>query len=155
MPIYSLNDNGIIPDSNTSFYNIEDENLSLYEKKKTAKGKIFVRNNLHNKTNNIVDSLSSILLKYPENIRHEIGNDVISFFVINNIFVVETENYVVSDAYSYDIDKNIFKNINTKPFYKEKKSINPYLDAFINPWYDEKNKRIFLVFLKTENNSIS
>ena len=68
MPIYSLNDNGIIPDSNTSFQKLDEKEISLYDKKKTSTGKIFVRNNLHNKINNIVDSLSSIFLKYPENI---------------------------------------------------------------------------------------
>jgi hypothetical protein len=153
--MYSLNDSGIIPDSNTSFQKINDADISLYEKKKVTEGKIFVRNNSYNVTRNIVDSLSSIFLKYPLDVRNEVGDSVISFFVINNIFVIETKNYVISDAYSYDINTNVFKNINSAPFYKKKGEINPYLDVFVNPWYDEKNQRIFLIFLKTNNNSLS
>jgi hypothetical protein len=155
MTIYSLNDNGIIPDSNTSFQKIDDGNVSLYDKKKTIKGKIFVRNNLHNVTRNIFDALSSIFFKYPKNVREEVEEGVIGFFVIDNIFVIETDNYVISDAYSYDIDNNVFKNINSAPFYKKKNEISPSLDVFINPWYDEKSQKIFLVFLQTGNNSLS
>jgi hypothetical protein len=155
MTMHSLNDSGIISNSNTSFQKINDSNISLYERKKITEGKIFVRNNLYNVTGNIVESLSSIFLKYPVDVKNEVEDSVISFFVINNIFVIETENYVISDAYLYDIETNAFKNINSYPFYKRKNEISPYLNVFVNPWYDEKNERMFLVFLKTENNSLS
>jgi hypothetical protein len=150
-----LNDGGLIPNSNTIFQERESQEVSLYEKKNVVQGKIFVRNNYHGKTSNIVDTLSSIFFKYPSIVKDEVESKSLKFFLINNIFVIETENYVVSDAYSYDIDTNIFKNINTKPFYKKKGEVNPYLDVFINPWYDEKFQRVFLVFLTTQNNSLS
>ena len=153
--IPSLSDGGLIEGSNTSFEERNIEEVSLYEKKNVTHGKIFVRNNYYNKSNNIVDALSSIFFKYPVDLRNEVESKSIKFFIVNNIFIIETENYVVSDAYSYDIEKNVFKNVNTKPFYKQKGEITKYLDVFINSWYDEKYKRVFLAFLTTENNSLS
>ncbi len=150
-----LNDGGLISNSNTVFKEKESQEISLYEKKNVIQGKIFVRNNYHEKTRNIVDTLSSIFIKYPSIVKEEVENKSLKFFLINNIFVIETENYVISDAYVYDIETNVFKNTNTKPFYKEKGKINPYLDVFVNPCYDEKFQRVFLVFLITENNSLS
>lgn len=151
----SLNDGGLIPNSNTAFEDFEMLDVSLYEKKNTVQGKIFVRNNYHNKVENIVDSLSSVFIKYPKDLVEEVESKSIRFFVIDNIFIVETENYVVSDAYSYDIANNDFKNTNTKPFFIKKGESNKYLDVFVNSWYDEQTERIFLVFLKTELNSLS
>jgi len=150
-----LNDGGLISNSNTVFKEKESQEISLYEKKNVIQGKIFVRNNYHEKTRNIVDTLSSIFVKYPSIVKEEVENKSLKFFLINNIFVIETENYVISDAYVYDIETNVFKNTNTKPFYIKKGQINPYLDVFVNPCYDEKFQRMFLVFLTTENNSLS
>jgi hypothetical protein len=151
----SLNDGGLISDSNTKFKDFEINNVSLYEKRNEVLGKVFIRNNFHNSIYNIVDALSSVFIKYPDNIVKEIEDKVIKFFVIDNVFVVETENYVASDSYIYDINLNSFKNTNTKPFYKKKVGIDKYLDSFINPWYDEKYKRLFLVFINTLENSLS
>jgi hypothetical protein len=151
----SLNDGGLIPNSNTAFEDFEMLDVSLYEKKNTVQGKIFVRNNYHNKVENIVDSLSSVFIKYPKDLVEEVESKSVKFFVIDNIFIVETENYVVSDAYSYDITTNNFKNTNTKAFFIKKGETNKYLDVFVNSWYDEQTERIFLVFLKTELNSLS
>lgn len=150
-----LNDGGLISESNTFLQERESRNYSLYQRKNVIDGKIFVRNNYHGKTNNIVDALSSVFLKYPNAIREEVKNNSLKFFLINNVFVIETDNYLVSDSYSYNIETNIFKNANTKPFYKEKGQIHPYLDVFLNPWYDEKSQRLFLAFLTTENNYLS
>ena len=128
-----LNDGGLISNSNTVFKEKESQEISLYEKKNVIQGKIFVRNNYHEKTRNIVDTLSSIFVKYPSIVKEEVENKSLKFFLINNIFVIETENYVISDAYVYDIETNVFKNTNTKPFYIKKGKINPYLDVFVNP----------------------
>ena len=150
-----LNDGGVVPDSNTEFIQKDIDDVSLYNKKNITHGKIFVRNNFYNRISNIVDSLSAVFLKYPKEVVYEIENKSIKLFVINKIFVIETENYVISDTYEYVVDKNAFKNKNTKPFYIQKLGINKFLDDFINPWYDEDNKRIFIVFLKTINNTLS
>lgn len=152
---YGLDDGGILLNSNTKFDNREVNNVSLYEKRNINQGKIFIRNNFHNKITNITDSLSTIFIKYPSYVVEEIKDKVLRLFIINNIFVIETENYVISDSYDYDIENNIFKSKNNQPFYNRKEGINKFLDAFINPWYDEKNKKVFLVFLKTIVNSLS
>lgn len=152
---YKLNDGGILLGSDTSFEERDINNVSLYEKKNIAQGKIFIRNNFYNKTENIKDSLSSIFIKYPSYVVDEIDGKCIKLFLINNIFVIETENYVISDSYDYDLNLNVFKNTNSKPFYNEKKGFNKFLDTFVNPWYDEKTKKVFLVFIKTLENSLS
>lgn len=152
---YNLNDNGIILDSETSFENRELNNVSLYDKKNVNGGKIFIRNNFYNKTENIKDAFSSIFIKYPSYVTEEIKDKCIKLFLIENVFVIETENYVISDSYNYDISTNKFKNTNAKPFYTKKKGFNKFLDTFINPWYDDKNKKMFLVFIKTLENSLS
>jgi hypothetical protein len=150
-----LTDFGIIANSNTEFQNLEKNNVSIFEKRKTIVGKIFVRNNIYNKVDNIVNTLSTIFLKYPKNIVSEIENKVVSFFVKNNIFIIETENYVVSDSYDYEIDLDIFRNNRTKPFYEKKEGVGKILDNFVNLWFDDENNKIFLVFLKTLENSLS
>lgn len=151
----SLNDGGSIPDSDTEFIQRNINNVSLYEKKNVSLGKVFVRNNFYNKVSNIKECLSAIFLKYPDDVVYEVENKAIKLFVTNKIFVIETENYVISDTYNYIINKNEFKNNNTKPFYIKKEGLNKFLDDFVNPWFDEKNKRVFIVFLKTVNNSLS
>ena len=152
---YSIDDGGVIPNSNTTFKDRSSNVVSLYEKKNVNQGKIFVRNNFYNKITNIKDSLSSVFLKYPSYVCDEIEDKCIKLFLIDNIFVIETENYVVSDRYVYDLNSNRFKTGNNQPFYRKKEGINKFLDTFINPWYDEKNNKLFLVFLNTIDNSLS
>lgn len=149
------NDSGIIPDSDTEFLNLSTNNVSLYNKKSSIAGKIFVRNNFYNKVTNIKDALSSVFANYPSFVRNEVEDKCLKFFLINNIFVIETENYVISDNYSYDIERNIFETNSTQPFYVKKETVLENLDAFVNPWYDEKYKLLFLVFLKTVDNALS
>jgi len=150
-----LYDGGLINGSSTVFSNKKVENSSIYEKKNTKTGKIFVRNNFYNTVNDINTAFSKIFFKYPDFVVDEINDKVLKLFVINNVIVIETENYVISDSYLYDIENNEFQNASTKPFYNKKVGFNKFLDTFINPWYDEKNKKIFLVFIKTLENSLS
>jgi hypothetical protein len=150
-----LNDGGVILGSETEFEKRELNDVSIYDKKNTEKGKIFIRNNFFNEVNNIVDSLSSIFLKYPEDVINEISDSVIKFFLINNIFVIETKNYVVSDTYDYDIETNVFSSNKNTFYLKKTDHKNNFLEAFVNPWYDEKNNKLFLVFLKTLHNYLS
>ena len=150
-----LTDFGIIADSNTEFQNLEKKYTSIYEKRKTVSGKIFVRNNFYNQVDNIVNTLSTIFLKYPKDVVNEVENKAISFFVKNNIFIIETENYVVSDSYSYEMESNSFRNNRTKPFYEKKEGVGKLLDNFVNLWFDDENNKIFLVFLKTLQNTLS
>lgn len=149
------NDSGIIPDSDTEFLNLSTNNVSLYSKKSLIQGKVFVRSNFYNTVVNLKDALSSVFQKYPSFIKGELEDKCIKFFLIDNVFVVETENYVVSDNYTYDINTNLFNNANTQPFYVKKEEVLSNLDTFVNPWYDEKYKLLFLVFLKTVNNALS
>jgi hypothetical protein len=149
------NDASVIPDSDTEFLNLSTNNTSLFNKKFTIYGKVFVRNNFYNSVTNIKDALSSIFLKYPDFVKKEVEDKCLKFFLVNNVFVLETENYVISDDYFYDINNNSFENNNTQPFYVEKYNVLKDLDTFINPWYDERYKVMFLVFLKTLNNSLS
>jgi hypothetical protein len=149
------NDGGLIPDSDTEFQNLSTNNVSLYDKKTGIKGKIFVRNNFYKTVTNIKNALSSVLYKYPDFVTSEVEDKCLKLFVINNVFVIETENYVISDSYAYDINNNAFNNNNTQPFYVKKERVIKNLETFINPWYDEKYQRIFLVFLTTVNNSLS
>lgn len=151
----SIDDGGVVINSNTTFDNRDINITSLYDKKNVNQGKIFVRNNFYNKITNIRDSLSSIFLKYPSHICDEVENKCIKLFLIDNIFVIETENYVVSDKYKYNLNSNEFKTSNNQPFYCKKEGINEFLDTFVNPWYDEKNNKLFLVFLKTVENALS
>jgi hypothetical protein len=148
-------DGGLIKGSSTDFSNKKIENSSIYEKKNTKVGKIFVRNNFYNTVSDINTAFSKIFFKYPDYVIDEINDKVLKLFVINNVIVIETENYVISDSYKYDIENNEFQNASTKPFYNKKIGFNKFLDTFVNPWYDEKNKKIFLVFLKTLENSLS
>lgn len=150
----NFNDSGIIPDSDTEVLNLSTNNVSLYEKKSLTEGKIFVRNNFYNTTENIVNALSTVFTKYPKFVVDEIESRILSFFLINNIFVIETKNYVISDNYLYNINDNSFSN-NSQPFYLKKERVLKNLDTFVNPWYDEKYKILFLVFLKTIDNSLS
>ena len=149
------NDSSIIPDSDTEFLNLSTNNVSLYSKKTSIQGKIFVRNNFYNTVVNLKDALSSVFQKYPSFVKNEIGDKCLKLFLVNNVFVIETENYVISDNYAYNMDTNLFNNANTQPFYVKKEEVLSNLDTFVNPWYDEKYKLLFLVFLKTVNNTLS
>jgi hypothetical protein len=149
------NDSGVIPDSDTEFLNLSTNNVSLYSKKSLIQGKVFVRNNFYNTIVNLKDALSAVFQKYPSFVKNELEEKCIKFFLVDNVFVVETENYVVSDNYTYDLNINAFNNANTQPFYVKKEEVLSNLDTFVNPWYDEKYKLLFLVFLKTVNNTLS
>lgn len=149
------NDSGAVPDSDTEFLNLSTNNVSLYSKKALIQGKIFVRNNFYNTVVNIKDALSSVFYKYPSFVKNEVEDKCLKFFLINNIFVIETENYVISDNYIYNLETNSFRNNNTQPFYVKKETVIKNLDAFVNPWYDERYKLLFLVFLKTVDNTLS
>ena len=149
------NDSSIIPDSDTEFLNLSTNNVSLYSKKALIQGKIFVRNNFYNTIVNIKDALSAVFQKYPSFVKSELEDKCIKLFLVDNVFIIETENYVISDNYNYNIENNLFDNANTQPFYVKKEEVLSNLDTFINPWYDEKYKLLFLVFLKTVDNTLS
>ena len=150
-----LIDKGTLTDWYSDIYGNEfglykklDENTTLYDKRNLVKGELYVKNTVTNLVSSFNNFFTTLYLKYPEKVGKELKDKFYSFYLIKNVLVIETENYVILD--SYDFDLGIGKALNTllPGIYIPKFEINSNLEKFINSYYVEENNTLFLCFLK-------
>ena len=112
--------------------------------KKKNKGKIFVKT-----TNGIIQeftrALNSVLIKLPLHVVNEI-KEAVNLYVINQTLLIETENYVVIDIVSYDLATQKYVSSLYPGFYRQKYTINPYLEKLLGYTYRSDNNSLYLCF---------
>lgn len=151
-----LLDKGTLTDWYTDLYGNQfglykniDSSTSLYDKKKVMPGTLYVKNTVTNLVSTFNHFFNRVFFKYPENIFKELTEEpFISFYLIKNIFVIETKTHVVIDSYECDLETGKFINTLLPGIYIPKYEINQNLEKFLNSYYVESKNKLYLCFLK-------
>lgn len=135
------------PSSTNIFSTVTTPLCSLYEKQNAQHGQVFVR--LYDDTSvlPLSSALSGIFVKYPNEVRTELQNELIDMDLMFDTIFLETRNYIVLDKIHFDFETNKFNGKYTKNTYYKKSVSNPSIENYSNFWYDDEYKKIFLNFL--------
>ena len=126
----------------------DTNSVSIFEKKKLTKGSLYVKNGVTGIVSNANDILNDVYLKYPGFVNSELKDGIYSVYVIKNVVVLETKNYVVVDSYDFDFSSGKFLNVLSPGIYIPKAEINPNIEKFVNSFYVESSDNLYLCFLK-------
>lgn len=126
----------------------DTESSSLFEKKRLTKGKLYIKNGVTGIVSSADITLNDIYLKYPGFVNSELREGIYSLYVIKNVIVLETKNYVVVDSYDFDFLTGKFLNVLSPGIYIPKAEINPDIEKFVNSFYVESSDNLYLCFLK-------
>lgn len=121
---------------------------SVYDKKNTIGGSLYVKNTVTKLVSSFDHFFNILLLKYPENVRKDLSDLYLSFFMVKNVFVLETKNFVIVDSYEFDFNNGSFINTMLPGIFLKKSETNPFIEKFINCYYIEKDNGLYLCFLK-------
>ena len=124
------------------------DNYTQHDKNVKVPGKLYVKETQTGLVSTFNHFFNPLSFKYPSKVIEELKGDIFSFYLIKNTIVVETSSYVVVDSYNYDIDTKQFKNTILPGVYVPKFSINKNLEKFVNSYYVEEEKNLYLCFLK-------
>ena len=118
---------------------------SIYERTVKSATQFHFRNSYSNLIAPVSSVLSGVYIKYTgTHILDEINSNVISFDVIKDTILIETNNYLVIEQYKYDLTDNTFSSILPKRIYLSTLNKNSSLEKNSNIWYDEKSSNIFI-----------
>jgi hypothetical protein len=131
-----------------SLYKNVKEDDSISDRKVKMPGKLYVKNTTSGLVSSFEHHFSSLVRKYPEKVLQELSSEIYSVYVIQNVIVVETENYVTIDSYDFDYTTKQFINTLLPGVYIPKFTINSNLEKFVNSFYVEDTEDLFLCFLK-------
>jgi len=150
-----LQDKGFLTEWYTDIYGNEfglykrvSENENIFNKRKFIQGDLYVKNSLTGLVSSANHFFNNIFLKYPTEIQKELFNKHLSFYLIKNVFVVETENYVIVDSYNFEFSTGKFLNTLLPGIYIPKYTINSNLEKYINSYYVESTNKLYLCFVK-------
>jgi hypothetical protein len=124
------------------------KNSTIYDKNYSNTGAIFVKETQTGLVSTFKHFFNILYNKYPNKIIEELDGDIFSFYLIKNTLVIETSSYVLLDSYEYDIENNKIKNTTLPGIYVPKFILNKNLEKFVNSFYCEEDKNLYVCFLK-------
>ncbi|NBP13978.1 hypothetical protein EBU95_06185 [bacterium] len=120
---------------------------TVFEKRYKVPGTLYFRDISTDTVTPGSAALSAVLYKYPQNVRDEINSSLTYFAIYQDIFVMETETYVIMDTIIYDYDtKKILIN-NNSGTYIRKFNLDKNLERFAGEWFSEADQELYLCFL--------
>ena len=87
--------------STTPIYN------TIFEKYEIS-GQVYVRTFNNTALKTLSDAFSAVFSKYSTDIRDEIQNNVKTFNIINDVILINTENYKIMERFVFNIDEDDF-----------------------------------------------
>lgn len=123
---------------------------SIFEKKYTAVGSLYYRDNILGIVISGYDALSSVILRYPPAILSDIKNCTHYFAVYGNTFVIETSGHVVVDNFEYNFKTNKIKATSPQGLIFAKTNNNERIERFAGEWFSEKNHVLYLCFITVD-----
>ena len=87
--------------STTPIYN------TIFEKYEIS-GQVYVRTFNNTALKTLSDAFSAVFSKYSTDIRDEIQNNVKTFNIINDVILINTENYKIMERFVFNIDEDAF-----------------------------------------------
>lgn len=141
-------DESLFPGSNTAYRSVPSiERKGIYDKSNT-KGILYFRDGLTNIVKPAFDALSAVFFKYPSTVTNELSSKILKFNLYYDTFVIETENFVVIDSFSYSYDSLVLKsNDNVGTYFEKSNFIGNYLEKYANHFYTEDENVIYFAFL--------
>lgn len=125
-----------------------DDTYSLYDKKKIIPGVLYTKNSVTNLVSTFNHFFNKILLKYPTEVQKDINNGIYSFYVLQDIILIEGKNNVILESYIFDLVNGEFLSNLLPGLYIPKSTINSNLEKFIGYYYVDKLEELYLCFTK-------
>ena len=119
---------------------------SIYQTKYLDYGDLYYRNSNSSLIIPASAALSGMLVKYSDNIKHELENNLISFDLYYDTLQFATENYLVFDKIKFDFESNTIFNITNGDSWFER-GANKLLEKISTVWFNESENIVF--FCKT------
>lgn len=127
-----------LPNTSTTFSSNSgtlSADISLYQQHNVY-GLLYYRSANDTKVEPVSTALDNLFTKYASGIRDEIFNKVKSFDIINNIIIIETQNYLLFEKLNYDLELEKYIPFNNEQNYISINTSNNY-NHFSNIWYNE------------------
>jgi len=109
-------------------------------------GDFYIRNSNTSLIEPVSAALSGVFVKYPQDIRNELNNNVINFDVFYDTLQIETANYLVFDKIEFNYARNAVKTSSNNETFVSR-GVNKDFEKFSTVWFDESNNE--LIFAKT------
>lgn len=141
-------DGGIVQSAETVVSNSKHiDYKTVYEKRHKVPGTLYFRDVSTDTVTPGSAALSAVFYKYPQDVRNEINSSLIYFAVYQDVFVLETETYVVIDLLVYDYDIKKITINNNPGIYLRKFNLDKNLERFAGEWFSEADQELYLCFL--------
>jgi len=131
-----------------------NQNSDIYTKRNIAYGSLIVRSGNNTIISPLSSALSANFVRYPNEVKNQLNNNVINFDIIYDTIIIETTNYKVVEKINYDYDTNTFIGSYTPAIYMSVSANEQSLAKFGDFWFNEYYKNI-LFFNTTLSNSVS
>lgn len=148
---------GNVLSSNTtqfSYVSGLSSDVNIYKKRNILNGVIYVRSGNNTIIQNITQALSANFVRFPNDVKNEIENDIINFDIIYDTLIIETTNYRVIERINYDYNQNIFTGNFSPVVYTHRNQNDLSIDKFGDFWFNEHYKNV-LLFDTTLSNAVS
>ena len=131
-----------------------NDNLDIYKKRNITYGSLIVRSGNNTIISPISSALSANFVRYPDDVKSQINNNVIDFDIIYDTIIIETTNYRVVEKINYDYDTNTFIGSYTPAIFMSVSALEQSLAKFGDFWFNEYYKNV-LFFDTTLSNTVS
>lgn len=119
---------------------------SVYNTRFENYGKFYYRNSNTSLIAPVSSALSAIFIKYPENVKQEVYNNVINFDVYYDVLQIETENHLVFDKIEFNYENNLIRSSSNNELLVNR-GIHKQFEKLSTVWFNEKENN--LIFAKT------
>jgi hypothetical protein len=119
---------------------------SVYSRKQDAYGRLFFRNIHSTLIDPVSTALSAVFVKYTNtpDILDELHYKIKNFDVIQDVIIIETQNFLILEKFTYDQSTGIFVTDLGQRVYLSISGSNTNIEKFSDPWYSEQDGDILL-----------
>lgn len=129
-------------------YKVLGDNYTLSEKHRLKPGRVLIRTAFSSVVSSYDHYFSDIIFKYPLHVRNELKGNIYSFFIYKNIYIIETENFVVIDSYDFNFSTKRFISTLLPGLYIPKHTVNKNLESYVNSFFVSKDNSVYVSFIK-------
>tara|TARA_R100000808_G_C2155553_1_gene168624 strand:- start:15423 stop:18416 length:2994 start_codon:yes stop_codon:yes gene_type:complete len=118
----------------------------IYDRQDNVYGRLFFRNGQSTIIDSVSSALSAVFVKYSNttDIIDELHYKIKNFDLIQNVIVIETQNFLVLEKFNYDHSSGVFTTDLGQQIYLSLSGDNANIVKFADPWYNEPSNDIIL-----------
>ena len=134
-----------LPSASTTFSSASGQlsaSISMYDQYNVY-GTMYFRNANDTIVAHASTVLNDIFIKYPTVVANELSTKVKHFDIVNNILIIETDNYLTFNKLKYNNTTEKYQSFTGEINYLVRGDVNQY-NHFSNTWYDEAKDTLYV-----------